>query len=310
MKKDGFFTKVENVSYVDEDGITRTRRESKLRTGRLVAMIIPVLVLIVFIASIRIVPTGHTGIVTTFGKVEEASLESGPNFVLPWQKVVNLDNRVQKVNIQTEAFSSDIQQVQVSTTINYSINSQTAHTLYKTVGKYYYDNIILPRALENVKAVFANYTAENLIANREVLSGEIVAAMKEDMEPYGITVNDISIEDIDFTEAFTDAVEAKQVAAQEKLTAQTKQEQLTMEQEAQAERDIIAAQAELEVTKIQAESAYYAGEKEAEVNKKIAESLTPELVQYYYVQQWDGKMPSTILGEGGSFLLNIPTDGE
>ena len=310
MKKDGFFTKVENVSYVDEDGITRTRRESRLRTGRLIAMIIPALVLIVFIASIRIVPTGHTGIVTTFGKVEEASLESGPNFVLPWQKVVNLDNRVQKVNIQTEAFSSDIQQVQVSTTINYSINSQTAHTLYKTVGKYYYDNIILPRALENVKAVFANYTAENLIANREVLSGEIVAAMKEDMEPYGITVNDISIEDIDFTEAFTDAVEAKQVAAQEKLTAQTKQEQLTMEQEAQAERDIIAAQAELEVTKIQAESAYYAGEKEAEVNKKIAESLTPELVQYYYVQQWDGKMPSTILGEGGSFLLNIPTDGE
>jgi len=306
MKKDGFFTKVESVPYVDENGIERTRRESKLRTGRILLIILPVLVLVAFLSCLRIVPTGHTGIVVTFGKVEDASLDSGPNFVLPWQKVVNLDNRVQKVSINTEAFSSDIQQVQVATTINYSINSQTAYTLYKTVGKNYYDNIILPRALENVKAVFANYTAENLIANREILSGEIVSAMKTDMEPYGITVNDISIEDIDFTEAFTDAVEAKQVAAQEKLTAQTKQEQLTMEQEAQAERDVIAAQAELEVTKIQAESAYYAGEKEAEVNKKIAESLTPELVQYYYVQRWNGQMPSTILGEGGSFLLNLP----
>ncbi|MBQ6877628.1 MAG: prohibitin family protein [Oscillospiraceae bacterium] len=306
MKKEGFFTKIEDVNYTDENGIIRTRKESKFRTGRFLAILIPVFIVVAFLSCIRIVPTGHTGIVTTFGKVEEASLEAGPNFVLPWQNVVNLDNRVQKVNIQTEAFSSDIQQVQVSTTINYSINSKTAFTLYKTVGKNYYENIILPRALENVKAVFSNYTAENLISNREILSSEIVSAMKTDMEPYGITVNGISIEDIDFTEAFTDAVEAKQVAAQEKLTAQTKQEQLTMEQQAQAERDVIAAQAELEVTKIQAESAYYAGEKEAEVNKKIAESLTPELVQYYYVQRWNGQMPTTILGEGGSFLLNLP----
>lgn len=306
MKKDGFFTKIENVPYVDENGIERTRRESKPRTGRIIACVIPLIAVIIFVSCLRIVPTGHTGIVVTFGKVEDASLDSGPNFVLPWQKVVKLDNRVQKVNINTEAFSSDIQQVQVSTTINYSINSRTAYTLYKTVGKNYYENIILPRALENVKAVFANYTAENLIANREALSGEIVAAMKADMEAYGITVNDISIEDIDFTDAFTDAVEAKQVAAQEKLTAETKQEQLTMEQEAQAKRDVIAAQAELEVTKIQAESAYYAGEKEAEVNKKIAESLTPELVQYYYVQRWNGQMPTTILGDSGSYILNLP----
>lgn len=306
MKKSGFFTKTEEVTHTDENGNYRTKTEKRVLWGRIIAIAVPVLVLVVFLSSVRIVPTGHTGIVTTFGKVEEASLESGPNFVLPWQKVVNLDNRVQKVNINTEAFSSDIQQVQVSATINYSINSQTAYTLYKTVGRNYYDNIILPRALENIKAVFANYTAENLIAHREFLSEEILSAMKSDMENYGITVNDISIEDIDFTDAFTDAVEAKQVAAQEKLTAQTKQEQLTMEQEEQAKRDVIAAQAELEVTKIQAESAYYAGEKEAEVNKKIAESLTPELVQYYYVQRWNGQMPTTILGEGNSFMLNLP----
>ncbi|MBR2041856.1 MAG: prohibitin family protein [Oscillospiraceae bacterium] len=306
MKKSGFFTRTEETTVTDEKGNYRTKTEKRFNWGRILLVFIPVLALAVFLSCIRIVPTGHTGIVVTFGKVEEGSLDSGPNFVLPWQKVVNLDNRVQKVNINTEAFSSDIQQVQVSTTINYSINAKTAYTLYKTVGKNYYDNIILPRALENVKAIFANYTAENLISHRESLSGEIVTAMKADMESYGITVNDISIEDIDFTEAFTDAVEAKQVAAQEKLTAQTKQEQLTMEQQAQAERDVIAAQAELEVTKIQAESAYYAGEKEAEVNKKIAESLTPELVQYYYVQQWNGQMPTTILGEASSFMLNLP----
>lgn len=269
------------------------------------AAVIILLALLIVASMVRFVPTGHTGILTTFGKVEDKTLDSGINFVAPWQKIVKLDNRVQKVNILTDAFSSDIQQVQVSATINYSINSQTAYELYKTVGKNYYDNIILPRTLENIKAVFAKYTAENLISYRETLSSEIVSVMKADMDNYGITINDISIEDIDFTDAFTDAVEAKQVAAQEKLTAETKQAQLTMEKQAEAERSIIEAEAELEVTKIQAESAYYAGEKEAEMNKKIAESLSDPLVRYYYIKQWNGVLPTTVLGEDNAFMLNL-----
>ena len=50
----------------------------------------------------------------------------------------------------------------------------------------------------------------------------------------------------DFTDAFTNAVEAKQVAAQNKLKAQTEQEQATMEEEARAKRAIITANAEAE----------------------------------------------------------------
>lgn len=273
---------------------------------KFIAVVLIVVLLAVLAGMcIRTVPTGYTGILTTFGRVEERTIDAGVHVIAPWQKIVKLDNRAQKVEIQTDAFSSDIQQVQVLASVNYSINQQTAHALYKTVGKNYYDNIVLPRILENIKAVFAQYSAENLIANRESLSEEIVATMREDMTEYGINIISISIEDIDFTDAFTDAVEAKQVAAQEKLTAETKQEQLTMEQEAQAQRDVIAAQAELEVTKIQAESAYYAGEKEAEMNKKIAESITPELVNYYYIKQWNGQLPTTMLGEDTSFMLNL-----
>lgn len=282
--------------------MTETRRFTWKHT---LAIIAAVLVIILIALSVKIIPTGHTGVLTTFGKVENQTLDSGINFVLPWQKVVKLDNRSQKVELKTDAFSSDIQQVQVIGSVNYSINQQTAHTLYRTVGKNYYDNVMLPRILENVKAVFARYTAENLVANRDLLSEEICTALQKDMEVYGINISSVAIEDIDFTDAFTDAVEAKQVAAQEKLTAETKQAQLTMEQEAQAKREVIAAQAELEVTKIQAESAYYAGEREAEMNKKIAESITPELVRYYYIKQWNGTLPTTVLGEDNAFMLNL-----
>ena len=75
---------------------------------------------------------------------------------------------------------------------------------------------------------------------------------------------------------------------------------------AEAEKAVIAANAELEVVKVQAEAALYAGEKEAEMNKRISESLTPGLIQYYWIKQWNGILPSTVLGEGMNFMLNLP----
>lgn len=276
-----------------------------------------VLAIAMFLVScIAVVPTGYTGILTTFGRVEDQTVSSGINFIAPWQKIVKMDNRTQKVQIQTSAFSSDIQQVDLTISVNYCIDQNTAQTLYKTVGTNYYDNVMFPRIQENTKAVFSQYTAENLIAKRDELSDMVVDTTAKDLANYGITIVSISIEDIDFTDAFTNAVEAKQVAAQNKLTAETEQAQKTMEEEAAAERAVIAAQAEadkaiiaanadLEVVKVQAEAALYAGEKEAEMNKRISESLTPELIDYYWIKQWVGELPKTVLGNGLNYMIDL-----
>lgn len=268
------------------------------------------------LSCIAIVPTGYTGILTTFGRVEDRTISSGFNFIAPWQQIVKMDNRTQKVQLSTSAFSSDIQQVDVAMSVNYCIDQETAQELYRTVGTNYYDNVMFPRIQENTKAVFAAYSAENLIAKRDNLSDQIAEAMSKDLKRYGITIVSIAIEDIDFTDAFTNAVEAKQVAAQNKLTAQTEQEQKTMEERATAERAkiaaqadadkaIIAANADLEVVKVQAEAALYAGEKEAEMNKRISESLTPELTKYKWIAQWNGELPTTILSDDGSYMINL-----
>ena len=116
---------------------------------------------------------------------------------------------------------------------------------------------------------------------------------------------------------FTNAVEAKQVAEQEKLRAQTEQEKLTMEAEQKAARDKIEAEssaaiakinaeADLEVQKINADAAEYAGQKEAAVNQAIAASLTPELVAYYEIMQWNGQLPTTYLGSDEAIpVINV-----
>lgn len=280
----------------------------------LISIVLAVLVLIV--GCIAIVPTGYTGILTTFGRVEDKTISAGFNFIAPWQNVVKMDNRTQKVQIQTSAFSSDIQQVDLLLAVNYCIDQSTAQELYRTVGTNYYENIMFPRIQENTKAVFSQYTAENLIAKRDMLSDQVQENTSNDMKRYGITIVSISIEDIDFTDAFTNAVEAKQVAAQEKLTEQTKQEQKTMEEEAAAKRAVIAANAEankaviaanadLEVVKIQAEASLFAGQREAEMNQRISEALSDKLIWYYWIKQWNGELPTTVLGEGGNYMLDL-----
>ena len=281
--------------------------------GSFVALIV---VVILAFSMIKTVPTGYTGILTTFGKVEPNTVSAGVHVIAPWQKIVKLDNRTQKVSVETDTFSKDIQQVKVSLAVNFCIDQATAQELYKTVGVNYYDSVVLPRILENVKAVVAEYSAENLVAKRGELSDEILTRLTDDAAAYGINIISISVEDIDFTDEFTDAVERKQVATQNKLAAETEQAQKTMEEQAaadravisakaKAEQDVIAANAELEVTKIQAEAALYAGEKEAEMNKRIAESLTPNLVKYYYIKQWEGVLPKTVLGEDNSFMISL-----
>ncbi len=291
-----------------------TTTPAKIRFPRYIGIALAVILIVA--SCFTVVPTGYTGILTTFGRVENTTISAGINFIAPWQNVVQMDNRTQKVEIQTSAFSADIQQVDLVMSLNYCIDQATAQVLYRTVGTNYYESIIYPRMLENTKAVFSQYTAENLINKRDTLSGQIVDVTANDLSSYGITVVSIAIEDIDFTDAFTNAVEAKQVAAQNKLTAETQQAQKTMEEEeaakraiiaanAEAEQAVIAANADLEVVKIQAEASLYAGEKEAEMNKRISESLTSSLVDYYWIKQWDGKLPTTVLGSEASYMINL-----
>ena len=277
-------------------------------TSKFLGILILIVVIgaFVFTTCTASVPTGYTGIVTTFGRVEDKTLDAGFHFKTPVQKVVMMDNREQKTTFSAQAFSSDIQQVEVFGSINYSIDPRQAQTLYKEVGVNYFNTLMMNRLIEHTKAVFARYTAENLISARDELSVSIRSAMSAEMSGYGINIINISVENIDFTDKFTEAVEQKQVAAQKKLQAEIEQDQKTMETQQQAERERIIAEAAANVKKINAEADATAvklkAEAEAEANNKIAASLTPELIEWLHVNQWDGKMPTYYAGEGNTTM--------
>ena len=277
--------------------------------GSAVACLAAILIGIVIAATcitlgcIRSVPTGHTGVVTTFGKVENYTLDAGMHFMKPWSKVIKMDNRVQKHTETLACFSSDIQEVVVSYTINYQIDKANAMNIYKTVGIDYYGIVIAPNITEAVKEVTALYTAENLVNAREELSNKIETVLADRLVKYNIEVVNTSIEDMDFTDAFTNAVEAKQVAQQDKLKAETVAAQKIVEAEAAAKVKTVEAAAKAESDKIAADAEAYQikikADAEAEANKKVAESLTKTLIDYEYAQSWDGKYPTYMAGDSG-----------
>lgn len=255
------------------------------------------------------VNAGYVGIREYFGNVPDEPLQPGFHVTRYFEHVHPIDVRTQRNTYKMESFSSDIQQVVLTVAVNSNVSSESAGILYKTVGMNYLATLMEPRLLENVKVVVSQYTAESLIAQRENLSRQILALMQNDLAPYGIVISNISVENIDFTDSFESAVEAKQVATQEKQRAQTQQEQATMEAQQAAERKRIAAEADAEVAKVQADAEAYSvqvrAEAEAQANEKISKSLTADLVEYKQIQQWNGELPRFVGGGSSIPIINM-----
>ena len=289
--------------------------------GIVSAICVLLAVVIVGISCISTVPTGHTGILTTFGRVEDKNLPEGMNFHAPWQSITTMTNKEQSGKGQGLAFSKDMQEVAYAYTTRYQLLPAYAPNIYKTVGVDYYSIIIDPTVNAVIKEQIGKANAEGLITSRESVTALVNEEVAEICSAYGLNVT-VIIDNFDFTDAFTNAVEAKQVATQEKLRAQTEQERLTMEAQQKAERNRIEAEsaaeiarinatADLEVQKISADAAEYAGQKEAAVNKAVAESITDELIAYQYALRWDGVLPQYMMGSDGALpIVNIPMGGE
>ena len=237
-----------------------------------------VAVILIGVSCVSYVPTGYTGIVTTFGKVEDGTKDAGVVFKSPWQSIVKMDNRVQEMNMDLSAFSSDIQEVATSVAVGYRINQQNAMTIYKSVGKKYEDTLITPRVQETVKAVVAHYDASSLISNRDAVASQMDTKLREVLAEYNIDLQYISVTNFDFTDTFTDAVEAKVKAQQEKEKAETDAEKRRVEAQATADADLIAANAEAEKSKVAADAELYVAEKKAEANRALNDSLNSNLL--------------------------------
>ncbi len=268
----------------------------KIFNKKVVAVVlILILVLVIVSGSITIVQPGHTGVVVTLGRVEEGVLQEGLHFKIPFiQNIVMIDNRITKLEVDTEAFSSDLQTVETKLAINYRVDTSKSYSIYKNIGGDYETVLVVPAVNEVLKAIASQYTAEESVTNRTLISSGLVDGLNEKLNDIGLYVTDVNIINFDFSEAFITAIEEKQVAQQELLKAETEKQTKITNAEAEAEAIKVKAEAEAEALRITAEA-------EAEANAIIADSLTDELIQYHKIEKWNGELP-VVTGGSGAFL--------
>ena len=300
--------------------------------GIVSAVCILLAVIIVGASCISTVPTGHTGILSTFGRVEDKNLPEGMNFHAPWQNITTMTNKEQIFTEQNLCFSADLQEVAYTYTVKYSLLPSSAPNIYKTVGTDYFNILIKPQVNNAIKAEFGLVEAENMTELRTQLQSKINETVSTFATKYGIEVS-VVIDDFDFSDAYTNAIEAKQVAEQEALRDKTQQQMETERARQQAERTKIQAendatireinanadaeaarikaQADFEVAQLEADAIAYKGEKEAEATKALADAITDEVVAYEYAQNWSGELPQYMMGGNGVLpIIDIPMGEE
>ncbi|MFR6495641.1 MAG: SPFH domain-containing protein [Ruminococcus sp.] len=150
---------------------------------------------------------------------------------------------------------------------------------------------------ESMKAITAQYTAEELITKRSAVGEEIGATLAEKVQEYGILIDKFNIINFDFSAEFNDAIEQKQVAEQNKLRAETEKEQKIIEAQADAEQKVIAAKAEADAIRQKAEA-------EADANEKINASLNENVLKYQQIEKWNGEYPNVVSSDS-SILVGV-----
>lgn len=249
-----------------------------------IAVVIILLIIFIGANAFTVVNAGHTGVVVTLGKVNEGVMQEGIHAKIPFiQNVVMIDNRIQKLEVQTEAFSKDLQSVDTTLAINYRVDTSKSYSIYKNIGANYEDVLVTPAVNEVLKAITATYTAEETVTNRALISDGLVEGLNDKLNSIGLYVTDVNIIDFDFSEAFITAIEEKQVAQQQLLKAETEKKTA-----------ITNAEAEAEAAKVRAEG-------EASANDTIAKSLTSAVIENKKIEKWNGELPK-VTSDGGTII--------
>ncbi|GAA0398131.1 prohibitin family protein [Paenibacillus motobuensis] len=258
-----------------------SKKTVKLRG--LSGLIITVIVVgIIGMGSFTQVEFGHVGLYKTFGKLNSEVLSPGIHFKIPFiQSVIQVNTQVTKAETDTTASSKDLQPVSTHVAVNYSVNKESAYNLMNNIGGSFDTIIINPAVQEIVKEVTARYQAEDLIAKRDVVAGEISELLTARLAKYDLIVNEINIVDFKFSDAFNQSIEAKQVAQQQALKASNDLKRVEIE----AKQKVAQAEAEAESLKL----------KKQEVTPELIELKQIE-VQEKALEKWDGKLPSVTGG--------------
>lgn len=252
----------------------------------IVVAIIAIVIVSVAGCGIKVVDTGQRGIKTRFGEIVSESLPEGLYFYNPLtSNIVEIDTRVQRQDGETDTYTRDVQQAAIKYTLNYRLQQNAAHIMYRDIGRDWEQKLIPQVVLGTLKEVVGKWDAVDLIANRDKAGNTAYEAIRSNLAERNVEVSRFEITDISYTKEFENSVEAKVIAQQRAIEEQNRTKQI----EEQARQKVLSAEAEAKSIQIRAQA--------LEKNAK--------LVEWEAVQKWNGVLPQYMLGGAATPFINL-----
>ena len=274
--------------------------------------IITVLVGIILVfSSIYTVNEGHIGIVKRFSEAKE-QVNPGLHFKIPLiDSVEEIEVRTRKNEEKMASSTKEQMPVTVSVSVNWTVDKAAALELFRQYGglSQFENRILDPRFRSATKDVIPQFDAEKLIQDRASAIQAIEANLIEEMKDFPVTVDNIQIENIQLPAKYLTSIETKQT---EKNLAAAEEHKLAR-QNLEAQRDVNTAKAKADgitlVAIAEAESIRIKGLAEAEAITAKAKALgnNPLIIKLTEAQNWDGKLPATMLGGQNMPILDMRT---
>lgn len=266
-------------------------REAGTKVGLLKLIPIGAIILFVFSSSFVIIPTGYTGVRTTFGQIDQVSVQNGFNFKVPFiQSIKTVNNKQQDIEVSGQIWSESKEQVQVyydAITITYQINPEKSAWIYANVSNYQ-DSLITSSIVSSAIKTASKQVETVNATNRGVIEPVAKECLQTALnEKYGenvVTINRITIGDANFEDSYNQAIADRQNAQITYEKQQIENKQSIEKAEAEATVKKTQAQAEADATIIKAES-------EAKANQLLEESLSDNILREMYIEKWNGELP-------------------
>jgi regulator of protease activity HflC (stomatin/prohibitin superfamily) len=268
------------------------------------------LVLIAFFSSWFTIDEGERGVLLTNGAVSGV-VDPGLHFKLPiFQTVAKISLRQQVVywtcttscgsdeRPVMQAYSRDQQPADLRVTVNFHVPASEVVDVYTNYGSVeaLADRVIARKAPQEIKVVFGQVDAVSVIQNRADFNAKAAAALGTAADG-PVIIDSVQIENIDFSDAYEAAVEARMMA---QVEVQKRQQQLAQEK-INAEIAVTQAQGRADSVKAEADAEAYQtrvnGEAEAAAIEARGRAIAnnPLLIELTRAERWDGKLPVTML---------------
>jgi regulator of protease activity HflC (stomatin/prohibitin superfamily) len=258
-----------------------------------------ILVIGTLLMSVHQVNDGHVGVVYSFGKITDQT-GAGIVFTKPWESVTKANVQEQSYNFAEDnvirGASKETQDVTFTVALNYRISPDKVQSLYREVGSKYFETLVEKRMQQIFKDEAVQYPAIEITTKRDEIREAVAARLRTELEPYSITVVSLQIVNVDYSEAFNNAIEQKQVAVQEALRAS--EQVKTREYEAQQAAAV--AKGEADSQRIRAQG-------EADANALVSASLTDKILQNNAINKLADNIQIALVPSGNGFLLDPST---